>query len=176
MSARKVYRATAERDGRFWLLDVPEIERVTQARRLDQAEMMVRSLISIMTGEPEDSFDVDIRPQLETALSDVVLRALAAKSRAAGAQAEASNLQREAVRLMGESGMTIRDAGDLLGITHQRVAQLRASKPEHPTGAVLADAFGDHDRPVDVHSVRGGHRRVAAQQVVQEVRGTGSVP
>jgi hypothetical protein len=132
MSARKVYRATAERDGRFWLLNVPEIERVTQARRLDQAEMMVRSLISIMTGEAEDSFDVDIHPQLETALSDVVVRALAAKGRAAAAQAEASNLQREAARALTESGMTIRDAGDLLGITHQRVAQLLPSRPERP--------------------------------------------
>lgn len=89
---------------------------------------MVRSLISIMTGEPEDSFDVEIRPELDSTLSDVVLRALAAKGRAAGAQAEASNLQRQAARLLTESGMTIRDAGDLLGITHQRVAQLLASR------------------------------------------------
>lgn len=160
MSARKTYRATAVRDGGLWLLDVPEIERVTQARRLDQAELMVRSLISIMTGEPEDSFDVTIQPQLESAMSEVVLRAVAAKARAAAAQAEASNLQREAVRLMTESGMTIRDAGDLLGITHQRVAQLLASRPKRPSAAVLVDAFGDGDR---------------ARQTAQELRETGAV-
>jgi hypothetical protein len=175
MNARKIYQATAERDGPFWLLDVPEIERVTQARRLDQAELMVRSLVSIMTGEPEDSFDVAIQPQLEAALSDVVLRAVAAKGRAVAAQAEASNLQREAVRSITESGMTIRDAGDLLGITHQRVAQLLASTPERPIAAVLADALGEGDGPVDVYSLGAGHRRVTARQVVQAARDTGTV-
>jgi hypothetical protein len=175
MNERKTYSATAERDGSFWLLDVPEIKRVTQSRRLDQAEVMVRSLISIMTGEPEDSFDVAIQPELDPALSDVVLRAVAAKGRAAAAQAEASNLQRKAVRLMTGSGMTIRDAGDLLGITHQRVAQLLASSPEHPIAAVLADALGEGDRPVDVYSAGGGHRRATARQVVQHARDTGSV-
>jgi hypothetical protein len=64
--------------------------------------------------------------------------------------------------------MTIRDAGDLLGITHQRVAQLLASKPERPVVAVLADTLGDGTGPVDVYSVRG-HRRVRARQGVQEL-------
>jgi hypothetical protein len=175
MSARKTYRASAVRDGDVWLLDVPEIERVTQARRLDQAERMVRSLVSIMTGEAEDSFDVAIQPELDSALSEIVLRAVSAKGRAAAAQAEASNLQREAVRRLTESAMTIRDAGDLLGITHQRVAQLLASKPERPSAAALADALGGGDRPVDVYSVRSGHRRITARQAVNEVRETGTV-
>ncbi|HEX6498731.1 MAG TPA: hypothetical protein VF054_06820 [Micromonosporaceae bacterium] len=42
----KRYRIRAEREGRFWLLTVPELDVVTQARRLTEAEEMARDLIA----------------------------------------------------------------------------------------------------------------------------------
>ena len=57
---RKTYGVTARRDGDFWLLDVFAVRRATQCRRLDEAVDMARDLIAIMTGEAEDSFDVQL--------------------------------------------------------------------------------------------------------------------
>ena len=124
MNRRRVYQATAERDGDVWLVKVPAVERVTQARRLDQAGAMARSLISIMTGEPDDSFDVQVRPRLEPALAELADTATNARARAAQAQADASTALRQAARTLCDSGLTIRDVGAILGVTHQRVAQL----------------------------------------------------
>ncbi len=173
MTERKTYRVTVERDGRFWLIDVPEIERVTQARRLEQAEAMARSLISIMTGEPEDSFDVEIQTKLARELGEIVVRAVAAKGRAAAAQAEASNALRQAAHALVDADMTIRDAAEFLGITHQRVAQLLATTPERPAAAALEATMGDPNTPVDVYTVDKPARRATVRQIVEEVRETG---
>lgn len=127
MSERKTYRATAERDGRFWLLRVEGIG-ATQARRLDQAEEMVRDLVYTLREEAPDSFDVVIAPVLEPALTELVKRAVTAKMNATMTQLEASALASEAVKGLLDAGLTFRDVGAQLDITHQRVAQILASR------------------------------------------------
>ena len=125
---RKAYEVIVQRDGRFWQLRVPAVERSTQALRLDQAESMARDLIAIMTGKPEDSFDVEITTNLDPELTMLISEAALAKAEAAERQKAASVAQRLAVRKLTESGYTVRDTGRLLGLTYQRVAQLRAGQ------------------------------------------------
>lgn len=126
--SREVYEATALRDGRFWLLRVPAVGRSTQAHRLDQAEDMVRDLVAIMTGKPADAFEVNVVVELEPELRALISEAVAAKADAAARQQAASIAQREAISRLAESGYTVRDTGRLLGLTYQRVAQLRAAQ------------------------------------------------
>lgn len=45
-----IYHANATRDDRFRLVHVPEVDRHTQARTVDEIEVMARDLIAIMTG------------------------------------------------------------------------------------------------------------------------------
>lgn len=52
----RIYYATADRDGQFWHIRVPEVDRATQARTLDEIEPMTRDLIAIMAEIPADSF------------------------------------------------------------------------------------------------------------------------
>jgi len=125
---RKTYDVIAQRDGKSWLLRVPAVERSTQALRLDQAEDMARDLIAIMTGQPEGSFDVEITTNLDPDLSSLISEVALAKAEAAERQKVASLAQRQAVRKLTESGYTVRDTGRLLGLTYQRVAQLRADR------------------------------------------------
>ncbi len=126
--SRKTYEVIARRDGKTWLLRVPAVDRSTQALRLDQAEDMARDLIAIMTGKPEDSFDVEITTNLDPELSALISEVILAKAEAAERQKAASVAQRLAVRKLTESGYTVRDTGRLLGLTYQRVAQLRADQ------------------------------------------------
>lgn len=60
----KVYHADLKRDGRFWNIRVPEVERSTQARNLREAEAMGRDLIAIMEDIPPDSFEVEVKVTL----------------------------------------------------------------------------------------------------------------
>ncbi len=61
------YRATARREGRWWFVQVPgEQGLYTQVRRLDQAEAMIREVISLVRHVPEDSFDVVVDPDLDS--------------------------------------------------------------------------------------------------------------
>ncbi len=89
---------------------------------------MARDLIAIMTGDSEDAFDVEVTTKLDPKLSALLSEVRAAKAEAAERQKVASTVQREAVRQLVESGYTVRDTGRLLGLTYQRVAQLRADR------------------------------------------------
>jgi hypothetical protein len=81
-----------------------------------------------MIGEPEDSFDVEITTNLDPELTALISEVTVAKAEAAERQKAASLVQRQAVRRLTESGYTVRDTGRLLGLTYQRVAQLRAGQ------------------------------------------------
>jgi hypothetical protein len=58
-SANRVpaYSIHAERDGKFWLIHVPAVDRWTQARTVAEIEPMARDLIRIMENLPESEAD-----------------------------------------------------------------------------------------------------------------------
>src|SRR5687768_3585643 len=60
------YTARVTRDGRFWLIHVPEVDRHTQARSLGEIEPMARDLVAIMTDVEPDSFTLDVQIELPT--------------------------------------------------------------------------------------------------------------
>ncbi|GAA4987288.1 type II toxin-antitoxin system HicB family antitoxin [Actinopolymorpha pittospori] len=45
--AGQTYRAVVSRDGQFWLIRVPELDIVTQARSVDEIDHMARDLIAV---------------------------------------------------------------------------------------------------------------------------------
>lgn len=55
------YTAICERVGKWWEITVPEINEVTQARRLSQVEETVRSLIRLMAGDYPDTVHIEVR-------------------------------------------------------------------------------------------------------------------
>jgi hypothetical protein len=56
----RTYRAEVSRDGEFWRIRVPEVDRSTQARDEDEIEPMARDLIAIMDDVPADSFALTV--------------------------------------------------------------------------------------------------------------------
>ena len=136
---RAMYTARAVRDGGWWAIDFPGLRHVfSQARRLDKVEYMARDVIALVLEVPVDSFDVRVVVELEGRAREVVDTASAARARAEEAQREASERLREAVATLLASGLTIRDVGQLLGVSHQRIAQLAPQRVVRPVRA--ADA------------------------------------
>jgi hypothetical protein len=54
------YEVEVERDSRWWMVKIPEIDGLTQARWLGEAESMARSCIAVSTEQPIASVAVRI--------------------------------------------------------------------------------------------------------------------
>lgn len=121
------YTVNACRADDVWHVHVVEIDRVTQARTVDEVEPMARDLVEIMTGEADAELDVRIT------LPEPVAERLAEVQRLRGVEAEARTaaarvLRDAALGLKGRS-MSVREIGKVLGISHQRASQLTSGKP-----------------------------------------------
>ncbi|MCI2264550.1 MarR family transcriptional regulator [Sediminivirga luteola] len=122
------YTVSASRDGKYWLLRVPAVERVTQARHLREAEEMARDLVHIMTGDAPGSIDLDIQIELPPAVEKHLNAAAEARRVAEEAQHRAAAEWRAAAVELREAGLTVRDIARTLGVSHQRISQLLARR------------------------------------------------
>jgi DNA-directed RNA polymerase specialized sigma24 family protein len=120
------YSAVASRDGRFWLVHIPELDKYTQARNLVEVEPMARDLIALLLDVPEDSFQLGIKVELPDSVRHHMELAAKLRDEAAHAQAEAASEYRAAANELKADGLTVRDIGKALGVSHQRVQQLVA--------------------------------------------------
>lgn len=122
--------AVVQRVGKWWAVEVPEIPGLfTQAKRLDHVEEMVKDAAALLTGEPEDSFEVEV--QVDTSnpqLNYLINEAKANTREAARLQAEASEKSRQAASELATEGLTVREIGEVLGLSFQRAHQLLAAR------------------------------------------------
>ncbi len=118
----KKYMATIERDeAGWWVATVHGIAGVhTQGRTLEQVRDRVREALA--AAKPGAVLgEVVIKPQ---DLEALLRRVQAARQRAKKQDAEAQRLLRLAARELKAKGVGRRDAGELLGVSFQRVQQL----------------------------------------------------
>ena len=115
------YKATVERDGRFWMITVEGVG-ATQARRLGELDAMTTDLIEVMTGDATPEMDYEYR--LPDAVAAHVQAAVRLRQEAAHAQSEAAAEIRAAAIDLHHQGIPLRDVGRLLGVSYQRAHQL----------------------------------------------------
>jgi len=122
----KTYTARCQHSGDWWAISVPELKGInTQARRLEKAEAMARDAIALFLDVPTDSFEVRVEPILPRELQKKVGRAKKVRGEAEVMQAEAATVSAAvAADLVRGAHLTVRDAGRVLGLSHQRIAQL----------------------------------------------------
>ena len=88
---------------------------------------MAQELVSIVTGQPLDQVQVNISVNLPEQVRHVQQQASKYRVDAEHASTLAAAKSREAARLMREQGMTLKDIGQILHVSHQRAGQLIAS-------------------------------------------------
>ncbi|HET9875933.1 MAG TPA: hypothetical protein VFQ37_09210, partial [Mycobacterium sp.] len=54
------YKVEVTRDGRWWMIHVPEIDQLTQARRISEIVPMAESLIAVSTDRPITEIKVEV--------------------------------------------------------------------------------------------------------------------
>lgn len=126
---RPKYTVIAHRDGSWWAISVRELDNVfTQARRLDRVEYMARDAISLLFEVPPDSFDIEVIQNLDPPTQEQLEDVKALREAVVEWRRRWKETTSETVRSLAASGYAQRDIGRLVGISHQRVAQLLADR------------------------------------------------
>lgn len=119
------YEATATREGRWWIIRIPELDAVTQARTVHEIDTMAKGLVTALLDLDEDEADVAVAIELPASVTSAWQQADELQSRADSDSRKAGALRRGVVReLLDDEHLTQSDAGALLGLSYQRIQQL----------------------------------------------------
>ncbi|AKN59746.1 transcriptional regulator [Corynebacterium pseudotuberculosis] len=119
------YTAKAFREEGWWgvqLIERPNI--LTQTRRLDQIPDMVRDALKLFPEIEPHPETVTINVVVVGEIESQVAKTLELRNRAAKAQEEATASMRSTAKALHDQGLTYRDVGQLLGVTHQTAKNL----------------------------------------------------
>lgn len=120
------YHVTVKREGKWWMVAIPELDELTQARRLSEAGRMAREVIALSTGAPLDTVEVDLTVEVDD-IPDAAERAeriRAERETAARLEAQALEESRALAHDLAARCVPVRDIGQILGVTFQRAHQL----------------------------------------------------
>lgn len=121
------YKAEIVRDDKWWMVHIPEIDGLTQARRLSEAAKMGREYIALATDTPISDIAVDIVSVTVPGIGNVAIRASTIREHRDAVQAAAAAANQEArdyAAALTAAGVPVRDAAELLGVSPQRISQL----------------------------------------------------
>lgn len=112
-----------DEDG-YWFVDFPDVPGChTQGRTLRAARERMRDALSLFVPDADTAQIVEDL-QLPNDALGAVRRSAQLRAHATEAQQESQVATRDAVRSLLEAGLTLRDAGEVLGLSYQRVHQL----------------------------------------------------
>lgn len=121
----KKYTAVFERDeSGAWLARIPSIRGChTYGRTLEQARGRLREALGLWVARPEQAV-IKEEIRLPTDLRAAIQRSRRTRERAEREREYAQEETRAAAEALVDEGVSLRDAGELLGLSHQRVQQI----------------------------------------------------
>lgn len=131
------YTVTVTRDGRWWMIRIPALddydggrwpgEALTQARRYADVQREAIDYVSTVTNRAPGDITIDVHLEGDLGvLADQAAEVAAMKDQAADLERTAVTRSVEVARALAGQGVTVRDIGELLGVTYQRASQLAA--------------------------------------------------
>lgn len=123
----KLYRATVYREGRWWMVSIPQLDGLTQARRLSEAELMAREYIAVTLDVPIKDVAVDVHVESVGSVKDIETRLAtieAERQKAAELERQATADAAQLAKDLAAAQVPLRDVGSILGVSHQRAHQL----------------------------------------------------
>jgi predicted RNase H-like HicB family nuclease len=119
------YLVVIERDeDGYWFVDFPDVPGChTQGRTLRQARTRAREVLDLFVDDADNVTLVE-ELRLPNEVRQAVTASAARREQAAREQTEAQDATAEAARRLLDAGLTLRDAGEVLGLSFQRIAQI----------------------------------------------------
>ncbi|NQX11791.1 antitoxin HicB [Microbacteriaceae bacterium VKM Ac-2855] len=130
MNTRKL-AATAERDGRWWLVRIPELDTVGQARTVAETQAVAAEIAALYLNVPEESLEVTVAVHVSAEAERAWAEAEEAEAEARRAQERSATLRRAAVRIARGDRYTLDAAAAAFGVSRSRIQQLE--EKERPT-------------------------------------------
>ncbi|WP_394253541.1 hypothetical protein [Arthrobacter pityocampae] len=120
----ETFNATARRQGKWWVIEIPELGHTTRARTVVEIQDVATGLAAVI--RDVDPSEVQVNVAVDTPeLPEATWREAREKTQQAQQLTrEAAAASREVVTSLRSSGYTLRDIAAILGISHQRVSQL----------------------------------------------------
>lgn len=119
------YQATVTREDGWWMVHVPEVDGLTQARRLADVERMGRELVAVTLDIEVEDVELNIRLEVAgVSVESVVSKIERERAEAARLEADASREARELAKRLTKHDVPLRDVGTILGVSYQRAHQL----------------------------------------------------
>jgi predicted RNase H-like HicB family nuclease len=132
MAKHKLYEAKIERDeDGWWVASVPSVDGChTQGKTIAQARERIQEALELCLEESgkKGPFAIVTRVDLPAEAGKLLAAALERRTRAEAAALEAKDATARAARILNKKGISRRDAAELLGVSHQRIQQLVATK------------------------------------------------
>jgi predicted RNase H-like HicB family nuclease len=127
-SRARAYTVDYERDADgWWVATVRGLRGChTQGRTIEQARERIREVLALVLDDDKAAELAELRDavKLPALARRTVDQQRAARQKADEQAAHATELTREAVRVLTGLGLSARDAGELLGLSRQRVNQI----------------------------------------------------
>jgi predicted RNase H-like HicB family nuclease len=126
-----IYTVRYEKDETgWWVATVKEVRGChTQGRTIEQARRRIREALGLFVDHAENAELID-DVVLPANARTLLKRVLSTRKRAEEEAIKLQNTTAEAAEVLTKDvGVSVRDAGELLGLSHQRVHQLLTSKP-----------------------------------------------
>lgn len=121
------YDVQVTREGKWWQVAIPELDLLTQARRVGEAELMAREAIAVTLDVPLSQVAVTVHLPDLAGHPDLLSTVTALTTRDTEAEAIKRDVasQRAAIaKTLARAGVPYRDIGELIGLTYQRAQQL----------------------------------------------------
>ena len=120
------YSATVTREGKWWMVRIPEISGLTQARRLGEAQLMAQQYIAVTLDVPRESVAVDltVEPVGSIDVSGRLAQIQDARQQAAVLERAAASGAIALAKDLAALSVPRRDIGAILGVSFQRADQL----------------------------------------------------
>jgi len=126
MTEPRQLEATATRDGRWWLVRIPELDAVGQARTVRDIFAVAGEVAALHLNVPEEEVDVHVTVHVTEEAERLWEQARQVEEEARAVQQRAAELRREAVRRARADGYKFDAAAAAFGVTPGRVQQLAA--------------------------------------------------
>jgi predicted RNase H-like HicB family nuclease len=138
----KTYDVALTREGKWWMVSIPEIYGLTQARTIKEAHDMARDYIAVTLDVPAQSFEIHVHAEkigtvehVTQLLEDIKI----ARAQADALERRATEGARSLARALAAQELPLREIGAVMGVSHQRADQLIGSKREFGGGKVTGN-------------------------------------
>ena len=129
VNSRKLYLVDAINENKWWVLQARLLPNaISQVKSLDLAESWIREAISMVSGEPEDSFDVEIIPVVGDELESALQEAREFAAELDSYQRRMARLSRSVAGRLSDLNISGKDIATIMKISPQRVSQLLKGK------------------------------------------------